>query len=121
MTVTAIKMADPLTSSLNTLPVVDAAAILGNGMALNLTVRADGTLLLTKSQMSTHERLIMEVPLDINAMSEADFDSLPGIGPVIARRIVAYRQNNGGTMTVMNLNEIEGIGEKKYKQLLKYF
>ena len=121
MTMAAIKMADPLSATMDGLAEADAAAYLDNGMALHVTVRPNGTMLLTKSQMAANERLVMGVPLDINAMNEADFDRVPGIGPVMARRIAEYRQNNGGTMTVTDLLSIEGIGEKKYNYLLKYF
>jgi competence protein ComEA len=74
-----------------------------------------------KSQIAVNERLVMGIPLDINTMSEADFDKVPGIGPMLARRIVIYRQNNGGSMAVADLLSVEGIGDKKYFRLLKYF
>lgn len=121
MTITAIKMADPLSAAMDGLQKADAAAYLENGMQLQVTVRPNGALLLTKRSMSSSDRLVMGIPLDINAMSEADFDKLPGIGPKLAKKIVVYRQNNGGEMAVTDLTSIEGIGEKKYKQLLKYF
>ena len=54
-------------------------------------------------------------------MSAADFNLLTGIGPVIAERIIRYRQNNGGNMSVEDLQSIEGIGEKKYNALRIYF
>ena len=121
MTVTAIKMADPLSATMDGLAEADAAACLENGMALHVTIRPNGTLQLMKSQMAANERIVMGVPLDINAMSATDFDRVPGIGPVMARRIAEYRQNNGGTMAVTDLLSIEGIGEKKYNHMLKYF
>jgi competence protein ComEA len=121
MTMTAIKMADPLSATMDGLAEADAAAYLENGMALHVTVRPNGTLQLMKSQMAANERIVMGVPLDINAMSAADFDRVPGIGPVMARRIAEYRQNNGGTMKITDLLSIEGIGEKKYNHMLKYF
>ena len=121
MTKTAIKMAEPLSATLNGLSQVDADAYLVSGMALHVAVQPDGTLLLKKSQMNVNERLVMKVPLDINALSETDFDRVPGIGPLMAKRIVEYRHKNGGAMAVTDLLLIEGIGEKKYKYLLKYF
>jgi competence protein ComEA len=121
MTNTAIKMAVPSASSVNGTSQLDATSRLKNGMALNVAVRSDGSVLLTKSQMNTNERLVMGIPLDINIMNEADFDRVPGIGPIMARKIVEYRHNNGGSMAVTDLNFIEGIGGKKYKQLQKYF
>jgi len=121
LTVTAIKMADPVLSSLDGLSVCDAAAPLVNGMALHVSARPDGTVLLTKSYMAVNERIVMGIPLDINIMNESDFDDVPGIGPVLAKRIVAYRQKNGGIMATADLLAVEGIGNTKYNRLLKYF
>jgi competence protein ComEA len=121
MTIAAIKMAEPLSASMGRFSEADVAAHVGSGTVLHVSVRPDGILLLTRSQMTASERLVMGIPLDINAMSEADFDKLPGIGPVMAKRISEYRQKNGGTMKVTDLLSIEGIGEKKYNNLLRYF
>ena len=121
MTIDVIKMAEPLSSTLNGISDIEAVAYLVNGTALHVAVRPNGTLLLTKKQMTTSERLVMRVPLDINTMSKADFDRVPGIGPMMAKSIVEYRQKNGGKMMVIDLLSINGIGEKKYKHLLNYF
>ena len=99
----------------------DATAYLENGMDLRVAIRPDGTIQLSKNKMTTGERLVLKVPLEINAMSESDFDRVPGIGPTIAKRIAEYRQSNGGRMEVSDLLSIEGIGEKKFNHLLKYF
>jgi competence protein ComEA len=111
MTIDAIKMAEPVSGSIKSLSSVDARALLESGMALHVTVSPRGELLLKKNLMTTNERLVMGVHLDINVMSEKDFDCLPGIGPKMARRIVEYRQNNGGIMKVSDLLSIDGIGE----------
>jgi competence protein ComEA len=71
--------------------------------------------------MPAAERLVMGIPLDITTVNEADLDKVPGIGPALARRIVLYRQKNGGSMTVQDLLLVEGIGEKKFKTLRKFF
>ena len=94
---------------------------LRNGAAVNLSGQPDGSLLLTVDHMTVPEKMILGIPLDIGVMSEADFSCLPGIGPVLAGRIVAWRHKNGGVLTVEDLARIDGIGEKKYKMLYKYF
>jgi competence protein ComEA len=121
VTGSAIKMAEPLFVIDNQIPESDLATPVENGTALNVTVQPNGTALLVRNTMTVTERMIMGVPLDINTMTEADFDKIPGIGPVMAKRILMYRHNNGGTMTVGGLLSIEGIGEKKYNVLMKYF
>ena len=98
-----------------------ASRPLVNGTALKLSVQPDNTLLLTADKMSVAEKMILGIPLDIATMSETDFDRLPGIGPALSRRIITYRQNNGGILQVSDLAAIEGIGEKKYNLIIPYF
>jgi competence protein ComEA len=46
-----------------------------------------------------------------------DLDALDGIGPTLARRIVEYRQANGGFRSLEELREVDGIGEKRFAAL----
>lgn len=56
--------------------------------------------------------------LNLNAASAAELDeALPGIGPELARRIVAYRQQHGPFASVEQVQEVPGIGEKRFQQL----
>jgi len=52
--------------------------------------------------------------VNINTASKSMLEDLPGIGPVYAERIVAYRQECGGFKSKEELMEIKGIGEKTY-------
>ncbi|MFN2540393.1 MAG: helix-hairpin-helix domain-containing protein, partial [Mycobacteriales bacterium] len=56
-------------------------------------------------------------PLDLNAATAQDFDALPGIGPVLADRIIAWRTEHGRFGSVDQLREVSGIGESKYQAL----
>lgn len=56
-------------------------------------------------------------PLDINRATTRQLDGLPGIGPVLASRIVEYRQRKGGFRSVSELRAVSGIGEKRYSSL----
>lgn len=55
--------------------------------------------------------------LDLNAATAQDFDALPGIGPVLADRIVSWRTEHGRFASVDQLREVSGIGESKYQAL----
>ncbi len=62
--------------------------------------------------------LIKQVPLiDLNEAGVEKLEKLPGVGPVLAERIVKYRNNEGGFTSVDELNEVSGIGPAKLKQI----
>jgi competence protein ComEA len=50
--------------------------------------------------------------ININRGTKAEFDSLTGIGPVIAGRIINYRSSNGPFMAIEDLLKVSGIGSK---------
>lgn len=55
--------------------------------------------------------------LDLNAASASALDELPGIGPVLAQRIVDYRAKHGSFRHSRDLLEVPGIGDSKFAQL----
>jgi competence protein ComEA len=48
--------------------------------------------------------------LDLNTATAADLEALPRVGPVLAERIVAFREQNGGFASVADLDAVEGVG-----------
>ena len=56
--------------------------------------------------------------VNINTATVQDFENLPGIGPVMAQRIVDYRNEHGPFKTVEELTKVKGIGESKLEELL---
>lgn len=58
--------------------------------------------------------------LDINRATVEDFATLPGIGPELARRIVAYRAKHGPFRRVEDLLAIKGMGHKKWRAIRPY-
>lgn len=56
-------------------------------------------------------------PLDLNAATLADLDGLPGIGPVLAQRILDWREQNGRFTSVEELGEVSGIGDRVLENL----
>jgi len=59
----------------------------------------------------------VEQKLDLNRATEQEFEALPGIGPVLAERIVAYRQARGAFRDVEQLRRVKGIGKKKFERI----
>lgn len=56
-------------------------------------------------------------PVNINTADAQTLDQLPGIGEVLAGRIIAYREEHGPFETVEELLEVSGIGEAKLAEL----
>ena len=50
--------------------------------------------------------------VSLNRSSESELETLPGIGPALAARIVAWREANGGFSKVEDLLKVSGIGDK---------
>jgi competence protein ComEA len=55
-------------------------------------------------------------PVALNRASAKDLEALDGIGPVLASRIIAYRNANGPFVTLEALLEVSGIGPTKFAQ-----
>jgi competence protein ComEA len=58
-------------------------------------------------------------PVSLSSATVAQLDTLDGIGPTLAQRIVDYRQAHGGFSSVDQLNQVSGIGEKRFAALKK--
>jgi competence protein ComEA len=63
------------------------------------------------------ERKQGRAKLDLNRASAQEFDELPGIGPVLAERIVLYRKSGKTFRTVDDLRAVKGIGKKKFDRI----
>ena len=55
--------------------------------------------------------------ININRGTKAEFDSLTGIGPVIASRIINYRNTNGPFLALDDLLKVSGIGSKTLERI----
>ncbi|OQR64226.1 hypothetical protein B6E66_10240 [Streptomyces maremycinicus] len=57
------------------------------------------------------------VPVSLNTATVEQFDTLPGVGPVLAQHIIDYRAQHGGFRSVDELREVNGIGERRFADL----
>ena len=55
--------------------------------------------------------------IGLNSASASEFESLPGVGPVLAQRIVDWRTTNGSFRSIDELGEVSGIGDSILEQL----
>jgi competence protein ComEA len=109
--------------------VIDAIKAAGNSVpgadlsTINLArVLADGEQIYVDAATTNSKGVRVSTPthsgpININRATVHDFDSLDGIGPVIASRIVAYRKANGPFTTIEDLQKVSGIGVAKFAQI----
>src|SRR5688572_26981478 len=55
--------------------------------------------------------------INLNTATQAQLESLPGLGAKVAERILEYRQKNGAFKKVEDLMNVKGIGEKSFLKL----
>jgi competence protein ComEA len=55
--------------------------------------------------------------VNINTADQTQLDTLPGIGPAYAQRIIQYRELNGPFETIEDIKQVSGIGDKRFEQL----
>jgi len=55
--------------------------------------------------------------ININTATQAELESLPGIGVVIAGRIIEYRLTNGPFLTIESIQEVDGIGPVTFEKI----
>ncbi|PSL00965.1 competence protein ComEA [Murinocardiopsis flavida] len=55
--------------------------------------------------------------IDLNTATLEQLDTLPGVGPVLAERILDFRTENGGFRSIEQLQDVSGIGEKRFADL----
>lgn len=66
------------------------------------------------------QEVLVEKSVNINTATLEELDKLPGVGPVIAQRIIDYREQNNGFYDVQELMDVSGIGEKTFAKLEPY-
>ena len=58
--------------------------------------------------------------IDINSANEEELQLIPRIGPVLAQRIIRFRQKNGQFGRIEELKQVKGIGKATFKKIVPY-
>ena len=78
---------------------------------------ATATLVGQESRPRGSKETMVASPVNLNTATVAQLESLPGIGPATAQRIVEYRQQQGGFKKIEELMNVRGIGEASFLKL----
>lgn len=89
---------------------------------LSLIALALATVLLAHATSPAERQLAQLVerlnqPIDLNRATIDELMGLPGIGPVLAGRVIEYRETHGGFRSVEELLNVRGIGPKRLAQI----
>lgn len=104
---------------------INLAALLEDGQQLNIPYKVgeeptetsdDNSLVLPGATEEPSSQGTEEL-ININTASLEELDSLPGIGPTIAQRIIDYREENGPFQTIEDLMNVSGIGPSTFDQI----
>lgn len=61
---------------------------------------------------------LVDGKININTAGLSELTSLPGIGEVLALRIISYREENGNFSNIYEITKVEGIGEGKLSKII---
>ena len=122
-------MRKPRISILLFLTIVFAAFTLGffwgrnqhhDGISVMLSEQflTEPTLQTENNTQIPEETTVISFPISINQAGKEEIMALPGIGDVLAERIVVYRQEHGGFSSVEELLNVEGLGKKRLEEIL---
>ena len=119
----AIEKAGGLTEQADT-ELLNLASKLEDGMKihvitkeekLNSGVVINQNIITTQNKAITNSTQTQKV--NINTASQTELETLPGIGPSTALKIINYRNENGKFKSIEEIKEVSGIGDSKYNQI----
>ncbi len=101
---------------------LNMAAVVPDGSQITIGTKNNpgGELRTSQSSSSTNQTsggMSQGSLVNLNTATQAELETLPQVGPVLASEIIAWRTKNGGFKSVEQLQEVKGIGEKTFKRL----
>lgn len=82
----------------------------------NIYVSKESGSATTKTTESTNNKT-QNTKVNINTATQTELETLPGIGPSIAIKIINYRKENGKFINIEDIKKVSGIGDSKYAKI----
>lgn len=124
------RTADAVNACGGLLPTADAekvnmAQVLKDGQQVRVPEKAGAeTAAAAKSgnanpaaKSSTSSKAVPSGPVNINTAGAEELDTLPGIGPAMAQRIIEFRETEGAFTAIEDIKKVKGIGEAKFEKM----
>lgn len=120
----AIKKAGGVTQNAD-INKINLAYELSDGQKLNIPskiVGADASVCPRIITNENEEGIIEDIDkkdekININKATQTQLETLPGVGPSLALKIIKYREQNGKFNNIEELKNVSGVGENKYEEL----
>ena len=126
-----IKMAGGLKEDVD-LKQINLAYMLEDGMKINIPSKDDKTTdnniendetYITKEDVTSSNNTNLNnkiSKININTATQEELETLPGIGPSIATKIINYRKENGKFKKIEDIKNVNGIGESKFNKIKEF-
>lgn len=126
-----IKMAGGLKEDVD-LKQINLAYMLEDGMKINIPSKNDKTTdnniendetYITKEDVTSSNNTNLNnkiSKININTATQEELETLPGIGPSIATKIINYRKENGKFKKIEDIKNVNGIGESKFNKIKEF-
>lgn len=108
---------------------INLACVLEDGMKIRIPSKNDVEDVLNE-EVTEDEQLVESIPegntksekriVNINKATQTELETLPGIGPSIALKIINYREENGKFSSIEDLKNVNGIGDSKFENIKNY-
>jgi competence protein ComEA len=95
--------------------------VLETGTLVTIKKESPQEIKVRLGRMEARKLLVFSIPLDLNRVTVEDLCLVPGIGESLAQEILTYRKKRKGFLSVDDLKNVKGIGEKKWSNLKRYF
>ena len=79
-----------------------------------------GYLHVSTGPMPAAYKITLKIPISVNTACEKEIATIPGIGPMLAKKIIHYRSSHGPLKTVEELQNLSGMGKLRYLKIKPY-